>query len=145
MLLKNPLCNNLRIIQIYNIFKLNHKSPSFSIFRKNHPKLQRLQLKNQLSSKLFKFIFFIMTKEVAEMALEDYIKESKKKERQEKNSLKGVKPSKTVLVKNIHLDVTEMELYKAVSEKGTLTECQLKKDQFGRSLGKAKLTFESLE
>jgi RNA recognition motif-containing protein len=86
-----------------------------------------------------------MSKEVAEMALEDYIKESKKKERQEKKSLKGVKPSKTVLIKNIHLDVTEMELYKAVSEKGTLTECQLKKDQFGRSLGKAKLTFESLE
>lgn len=38
-----------------------------------------------------------------------------------------------------------MDLYKAVSEKGTLTECQLKKDQFGRSLGKARVTFESLE
>ncbi len=38
-----------------------------------------------------------------------------------------------------------MDLYKIISEKGTLTECQLKKDQFGRSLGKAKVTFESLE
>ena len=36
-----------------------------------------------------------------------------------------------------------MDLYKVISEKGTLTECQLKKDQFGRSLGKAKVTFET--
>lgn len=38
-----------------------------------------------------------------------------------------------------------MDLYKVLSEKGTLTECQLKKDQFGRSLGKAKVTYETLE
>jgi RNA recognition motif-containing protein len=86
-----------------------------------------------------------MSNQVTEMALDDYIKQSRKQEKVEKKTLKGVKPSKTLHVSNIHLDVTEMDLYKVISEKGTLTECQLKKDQFGRSLGKAKVTFESLE
>ena len=86
-----------------------------------------------------------MTQNLGEIALEDYIKESKKKERMEKKTLKGVKPSKSLYITNIHLDVTEMELYKILAEKGTLTECQLKKDSFGRSIGKAKVTFENLD
>jgi RNA recognition motif-containing protein len=69
-----------------------------------------------------------MSNQVTEMALDDYIKQSRKQEKVEKKFLHGVKPSKTLHVSNVHLDVTEMDLYKVISEKGTLTECQLKKD-----------------
>jgi RNA recognition motif-containing protein len=56
-----------------------------------------------------------------------------------------VKPSKTLLISGVNLEATEVDLFKFFSEKGTLIECQLKKDQFQRSLGKAKVSFDRLE
>lgn len=86
-----------------------------------------------------------MQKNLGEMALEDYIKENKRKEKFQKKGLQGTKPSKTLIVSSIHLDTTEVDLFKFFSEKGPLIECSLKKDQFGRSMGKAKVTFDRLE
>lgn len=86
-----------------------------------------------------------MSKNLGEMALEDYIKENKRREKFQKKGSQGVKPSKTLLVSGINLDATEVDLFKFFSEKGTLIECQLKKDQFQRSLGKAKVTYDWLE
>ena len=83
-----------------------------------------------------------MQKNLGDMALEDYIKENKRKEHFQKKGLEGTKPPKTLLVSGLNLDITEVELFKYFSEKGALTECSLKKDQFQRSLGKAKVTFD---
>ena len=86
-----------------------------------------------------------MSRNLGEMALEDYIKENKRKEKFQQKGLKGTKPHKTLLVSGVCLEMSEADLFKLFSEKGTLVECSLKKDQFGRSLGKAKLSYDRLE
>ena len=69
-----------------------------------------------------------MSKNLAEMTLEDYIKENKRKEKFQQKGLKGTKPHKTLLVSGVSLELTEVDLFKFFSEKGTLIECSLKKD-----------------
>ena len=69
-----------------------------------------------------------MQKNLGEMALEDYIKENKRKEKFQKKGLQGTKPSKTLIISGLNLDATEVDLFKFFSEKGALIECSLKKD-----------------
>ncbi len=71
-----------------------------------------------------------MSKNLGEIALEDYIKDNKRKEKFQQKGLKGTKPSKTLIVSGINLEVSEVDLFKFFSEKGALIECALKKDQF---------------
>lgn len=58
---------------------------------------------------------------------------------------KGVKPTSTLLVTNLHLEVNDAELYKVFSEKGSLIKCKVSEDEFKRSIGKAIVKFEKLE
>lgn len=68
-----------------------------------------------------------------ELALDDFIKKDK-----QKKGLRGkghIKPSKTLKIDNLHLEVNDTELYKIFAEKGSLIKCKVIEDKFKRSLG----------
>lgn len=83
-----------------------------------------------------------MTTNQNEIALDDYIK--KNKQFKGKTIRDKIKPSKTIKVDNLHLEITDTELYKIFAEKGSLIKCKIVQDKFNRSLGKAILSYEQL-
>ena len=48
-------------------------------------------------------------------------------------------------MKNIPLETSETDLYKIFSDHGSLVLCKLNKDKFDRSMGTARIEYETLK